>query len=205
MELYYFADKNLEEAGAELGLSKSWACRLHARAVDLLRRAMDDARRVEDAATGATSAPKRRACAFAPARRAVRRPPACHDRAGRRGRGARETFTSGPRRARRARPRPPRPRHRRRPRSEPATRAASRRRRRRHRPPVRALLERTVGAETPGRHAAGGGGPRQDVLARASCWRCRRRVFRYSQAVEVVSRATDKLVGAVKQTMGTQV
>ena len=30
-------------------------------------------------------------------------------------------------------------------------------------------------------------------------------VFRYSQAVEIVSRATDKLVGAVKQTMGTQV
>ncbi len=42
MELYYFADKNLEEAGAELGLSKSWACRLHARAVNLLRDAMDD-------------------------------------------------------------------------------------------------------------------------------------------------------------------
>jgi RNA polymerase sigma factor for flagellar operon FliA len=42
MELYYFADKNLEEAGSELGLSKSWACRLHARAVDLLRQAMDD-------------------------------------------------------------------------------------------------------------------------------------------------------------------
>jgi len=41
MELYYFADKNLEEAGAELGLSKSWACRLHARAVDLLRNAME--------------------------------------------------------------------------------------------------------------------------------------------------------------------
>ena len=41
MELYYFADKNLEEAGAQLGLSKSWACRLHARAVDLLRKAMD--------------------------------------------------------------------------------------------------------------------------------------------------------------------
>jgi len=30
-------------------------------------------------------------------------------------------------------------------------------------------------------------------------------VFRYSQAVEVVSRATDKLIGAVKQTMSTQV
>jgi RNA polymerase sigma factor for flagellar operon FliA len=43
MELYYFADKNLEEAGAELGLSKSWACRLHARAVDLLRAAMGEA------------------------------------------------------------------------------------------------------------------------------------------------------------------
>jgi RNA polymerase sigma factor for flagellar operon FliA len=41
MELYYFADKNLEEAGRELGLSKSWACRLHARAVELLRAAMD--------------------------------------------------------------------------------------------------------------------------------------------------------------------
>lgn len=37
MELYYFAEKNLEEAGAVMGLSKSWACRLHARAVELLR------------------------------------------------------------------------------------------------------------------------------------------------------------------------
>ncbi|HEX2660041.1 MAG TPA: sigma-70 family RNA polymerase sigma factor [Polyangia bacterium] len=42
MELYYFADKNLEEAGAVMGLSKSWACRLHARAVDLLREQMGD-------------------------------------------------------------------------------------------------------------------------------------------------------------------
>jgi RNA polymerase sigma factor for flagellar operon FliA len=42
MELYYFGDKNLEEAGAELGLSKSWACRIHARAVVLLRDALDD-------------------------------------------------------------------------------------------------------------------------------------------------------------------
>jgi RNA polymerase sigma factor for flagellar operon FliA len=41
MELYYFADKNLEQAGAELGLSKSWACRLHARAVELLRAAIE--------------------------------------------------------------------------------------------------------------------------------------------------------------------
>ena len=43
MELYYFGDKNLEEAGAQLGLSKSWACRIHARAVDRLRQALDDA------------------------------------------------------------------------------------------------------------------------------------------------------------------
>jgi len=42
MEMYYFGDKNLEEAGAVLGLSKSWACRLHARAVDLLRAALGD-------------------------------------------------------------------------------------------------------------------------------------------------------------------
>lgn len=41
MELYYFKDKNLEEAGTELGLSKSWACRLHARAVELLRAAIE--------------------------------------------------------------------------------------------------------------------------------------------------------------------
>jgi hypothetical protein len=30
-------------------------------------------------------------------------------------------------------------------------------------------------------------------------------VFRYSQTIEVISRTTDKLVGAVKQTLGTQV
>lgn len=42
MELYYFAEKNLEEAGAVMGLSKSWACRLHARAVELLRDELAD-------------------------------------------------------------------------------------------------------------------------------------------------------------------
>lgn len=41
MELYYFEDKTLEQAGAELGLSKSWTCRLHARAVRLLRDALE--------------------------------------------------------------------------------------------------------------------------------------------------------------------
>ena len=43
LELYYFEEKTLEEAGAALGLSKSWACRLHARAIDLLRDTMADA------------------------------------------------------------------------------------------------------------------------------------------------------------------
>ncbi len=40
MELYYFEDKSLEDVGTELGLSRSWACRLHARAVGLLRRTL---------------------------------------------------------------------------------------------------------------------------------------------------------------------
>jgi RNA polymerase sigma factor FliA len=43
MQLYYFGEKNLEEAGAVMGLSKSWACRLHARAVELLRAELADA------------------------------------------------------------------------------------------------------------------------------------------------------------------
>ncbi len=43
MELYYYGGKNLEEAGETMGLSKSWACRLHARAIQLLRAAMADA------------------------------------------------------------------------------------------------------------------------------------------------------------------
>jgi RNA polymerase sigma factor for flagellar operon FliA len=42
MELYYFADMNLEDAGAKLGLSKSWASRLHARAVNYLREALGE-------------------------------------------------------------------------------------------------------------------------------------------------------------------
>jgi RNA polymerase sigma factor FliA len=42
MELYYFADMNLQDAGRKLGLSKSWASRLHARAVNHLREALDE-------------------------------------------------------------------------------------------------------------------------------------------------------------------
>ena len=70
--------------------------------------------------------------------------------------------------------------------------------------PVRALLERALGAErrvdTLLAAAAGGKtfSPGELLALQAT-------VFNYSQAIEVVSRATDKVVGAVKQTMGTQV
>jgi RNA polymerase sigma factor for flagellar operon FliA len=37
LELYYFADMNLDAAAKKLGLSKSWGSRIHARAVDQLR------------------------------------------------------------------------------------------------------------------------------------------------------------------------
>ena len=39
---HYWEGKNLLEAGAELGISKSWASRLHAQAVDRLRKLVDD-------------------------------------------------------------------------------------------------------------------------------------------------------------------
>jgi RNA polymerase sigma factor for flagellar operon FliA len=39
---HYFEGKNLLEAGVELGISKSWASRLHAQAVDRLRGLVDD-------------------------------------------------------------------------------------------------------------------------------------------------------------------
>lgn len=38
---HYFEGKNLLEAGAELGMSKSWASRLHAQAVEKLRAIVD--------------------------------------------------------------------------------------------------------------------------------------------------------------------
>jgi RNA polymerase sigma factor FliA len=38
---YYFQQKTLEEAGAEIGQSKSWASRLHARAVEQLKAALE--------------------------------------------------------------------------------------------------------------------------------------------------------------------
>lgn len=40
LQLYYFEDRPLAEVGQIMGLSKSWASRLHARAVDLLKDAL---------------------------------------------------------------------------------------------------------------------------------------------------------------------
>jgi RNA polymerase sigma factor FliA len=45
VELYYFADMNLEAVGKRLGLSKSWLSRLHARAVKLLGRSLEELNR----------------------------------------------------------------------------------------------------------------------------------------------------------------
>ncbi len=36
IQMYYFKNKTLEEAGSDLGLSKSWTSRLHARALEIL-------------------------------------------------------------------------------------------------------------------------------------------------------------------------
>ncbi len=42
LEGYYFQSKTLEEAGAEIGQSKSWASRLHARAVESLKKLLEE-------------------------------------------------------------------------------------------------------------------------------------------------------------------
>ena len=69
---------------------------------------------------------------------------------------------------------------------------------------VRALLERVVASENRVdslvRAAASGKtfSPAELLALQAS-------VFRYSQTVEVVSRVADRLVGAIKQTLGTSV
>ena len=49
---YYFQGKTLEEAGAEIGQSKSWASRLHARAIDRLKEILNE----EDEAPSSTDA-----------------------------------------------------------------------------------------------------------------------------------------------------
>jgi len=48
---YYFQTKTLEEAGAEIGQSKSWASRLHARAVERLKELLEDEEELTDHGT----------------------------------------------------------------------------------------------------------------------------------------------------------
>lgn len=43
IEGHYFADRTIEEVGAEMGISKSWASRLHSRALGRLREALEAA------------------------------------------------------------------------------------------------------------------------------------------------------------------
>jgi hypothetical protein len=69
---------------------------------------------------------------------------------------------------------------------------------------VRVLIERTLRSEKKidaliASAASGKTFSAGELLALQST------VFRYSQTVEVISRAADRLVGAIKQTLGTQV
>lgn len=41
LTMHYHEDRTLQDAGAELGISKSWASRIHARAIRKLRRVLD--------------------------------------------------------------------------------------------------------------------------------------------------------------------
>jgi RNA polymerase sigma factor for flagellar operon FliA len=47
LELYYFEGKTLDEAGKVLGLSKSWCCRLHARAIEGLTKELKRKRMIQ--------------------------------------------------------------------------------------------------------------------------------------------------------------
>ena len=70
--------------------------------------------------------------------------------------------------------------------------------------PLRAMLARTVGAEKQV-DALLEAAARGKTFSPAQLLAMQATVARYSQTVEVVSRVADRLVGAVKQTMGTQV
>ena len=70
--------------------------------------------------------------------------------------------------------------------------------------PVRTMLERAVGAEKQV-DALLEAAARGKTFTPAQLLAMQATVARYSQTVEVVSRVADRLVGAVKQTMGTQV
>jgi RNA polymerase sigma factor FliA len=60
IELYYFEEKTLEEAGSAIGLSKSWASRLHARAIDLLKSGLERHGMPQESPATDEDPPKRR-------------------------------------------------------------------------------------------------------------------------------------------------
>jgi hypothetical protein len=70
--------------------------------------------------------------------------------------------------------------------------------------PVRAMLTRAVGAERQV-DALLEAAARGKTFTPAQLLAMQATVARYAQTVEVVSRVADRLVGAIKQTMGTQV
>jgi hypothetical protein len=70
--------------------------------------------------------------------------------------------------------------------------------------PLRATLERAVGTEKQ-IDALLDAAARGKTFKPGELLAMQATVARYSQTVEVVSRVADRLVGAVKQTMGTQV
>ncbi len=70
IEQHYFAGQSLKDAGLALGLSRSWACRLHARAIDLLRDAL------AEPPPAAAAAPPASTPAARPAARPAKKPPA---------------------------------------------------------------------------------------------------------------------------------
>jgi hypothetical protein len=70
--------------------------------------------------------------------------------------------------------------------------------------PVWVMFERAVGAEKQV-DALLEAAARGKTFTPAQLLAMQATVARYSQTVEVVSRVADRLVGAVKQTMGTQV
>ena len=69
---------------------------------------------------------------------------------------------------------------------------------------VRGVLERAVAAER-NLDALLASAARGKTFSPAELLALQATVFRYSQTVEIVSRVADRLVGAVKQVMGTQV
>jgi RNA polymerase sigma factor for flagellar operon FliA len=61
LQYYYYEDVTLEEAGTRLGLSKSWASRLHSRAIQKLHKLVSELNpHADEAAAPPAAEPKRK-------------------------------------------------------------------------------------------------------------------------------------------------